>query len=161
MISVLIDHIVNILNSNKSLVAISIKQRAKFEGWLKFELANALKNNGYSDTCVEYYVKKGKHIDIYANESFIELKTPNTSYRNDFSEDVIRPITKNVSSIIDDINKLKPYNKPGYIAFVMFPLDKKGAYQNHVKKITVHLKAHAQKVVTINGEDVLVFSGEV
>lgn len=31
--------IIDILRKNEVLVAIAIKQRAKFEGWLKFELA--------------------------------------------------------------------------------------------------------------------------
>ena len=34
------DILVNILKSRQDLVFIAIKQRAKFEGWLKFELAN-------------------------------------------------------------------------------------------------------------------------
>jgi len=36
----ILEQIVNILSDNKQLMRIAIRQRAKFEGWLKFELAN-------------------------------------------------------------------------------------------------------------------------
>ena len=40
--------IVKILKDNEDLVFIAIRQRAKFEGWLKFELARKLQLS-YSD----------------------------------------------------------------------------------------------------------------
>jgi len=66
----------SILNKRKDLVGIALLQRAKFEGWLKFELANELKKM-YADTVVEYHLKKmNAHVDIYSNQSLIELKHP-------------------------------------------------------------------------------------
>lgn len=36
--------IVEILETNRSLLKIPLRQKAKFEGWLKFELAHWLEN---------------------------------------------------------------------------------------------------------------------
>lgn len=52
----LCEMIEDIMLRNQELVSIPIRQRAKFEGWLKFELAKTLRRY-YSDTCVEYNVK--------------------------------------------------------------------------------------------------------
>ena len=99
--------IVKILNDNEDLVFIAIRQRAKFEGWLKFELLRKLLV--YPDLKVEYPYPNdtNKHSDIYANKAFIELKTPNTNYQHNKCIQCTRPITKNIKSIIDDINKLR------------------------------------------------------
>ena len=48
MIKQLNDHIVDILSKNKDKISIALKQRAKFEGWLKLELAYKLLQS-YSD----------------------------------------------------------------------------------------------------------------
>lgn len=129
--------IVRILKDNEDLVFIAIRQRAKFEGWLKFELARKLQLS-YSDLKVEYPYpdENKKHADIYANNAFIELKTSNTNYRFDKCESLTRPITKNISSIITDINKLRDIkNYKKYIAFVLFPIDEEEQYLEHIKRI--------------------------
>lgn len=54
MQTILLLLIENIITNNNDLVLMAIKQRAKFEGWLKFELAHQLKMN-YSNTMVEYH----------------------------------------------------------------------------------------------------------
>ena len=158
----------SILNNNKGTVSIAIQQRAKFEGWLKFELAHELKKN-YADTVVEYYFPSiNAHVDIYSNQSLIELKTSNTSYKIPNCKDATRPITKNVNDIISDINKLKSINQKGsykgaYIAFVMFPLNQKTTYQQHVNKIKGHIKTGkiVETKITINGVDLLIFTAKV
>lgn len=152
----------DILKSNVDLLSIAVTQRAKFEGWLKFELARALKKN-YANTRVEYCVGEEKKVfvDIFSNDSFIELKTPNTNYRIADCDEKTRPITKNVSSIIDDITKLKALNKKGYIAFVMFPLDEDEKYRTHVDKIKDNLSDYKESILQIQEGAVLVFAGEV
>ena len=40
------DSIANIIVDHLELVVIAVRQRAKFEGWLKFELANHLQSIG-------------------------------------------------------------------------------------------------------------------
>lgn len=162
MVNELNNLVQDILQSNVDLLSIAVKQRAKFEGWLKFELARALKKI-YADTRVEYCVGKEKKVlvDIFSNDSFIELKTPNTSYRIADCDDKIRPITKNISSIVNDVNKLKQLNSIGYIAFVLFPLDDKNKYMSHMEKITRCLKNYKETILTIKEGRVLIFTGEV
>ena len=153
------DILVNILKSRQDLVFIAIKQRAKFEGWLKFELANKL-NHIYSDTCVEKCMS-GKLVDVFSNDSCIELKTPNTSYRHDGCENRTRPITNNIASIIDDINALKKIGVDGYIAFIMFPIDNNGKYKSHIDKIDANVKKSVKTVIKINNIPILVYTAKV
>lgn len=162
MVSELNDLIQGILKSNDGLLAIAVKQRAKFEGWLKFELAYALSLK-YPDTRVEYHIPETNcHIDLYANESFIELKTPNTSFSNTSCEEHTRPITKNIASIDDDIAKLKGFSEKGYVAFVMFPLDEEcQKHKQHTQKIVANLKCYEETIVRIKGIPVLVFTGKI
>ena len=153
------DILVNILTSRQDLVFIAIKQRAKFEGWLKFELANELIKL-YSDTCVEKCMS-GKLVDEFSNDSCIELKTPNTSYRHDGCENRTRPITNNIASIIDDINALKKIGVDGYIAFIMFPIDNNGKYKSHIDKIDANVKKSVKTVIKINNIPILVYTAKV
>ena len=153
------DILVNILKSRQDLVFIAIKQRAKFEGWLKFELANELRKL-YRDTCVEKCMS-GKLVDVFSNNSYIELKTPNTSYRHDGCENRTRPITNNIASIIDDINALKKIGVDGYIAFIMFPIDNNGKYKSHIDKIDANVKKSVKTVIKINNIPILVYTAKV
>ena len=153
-----------IIKGNSSLVSIALQQHAKFEGWLKFELANALRGR-YRDIMVEHHVKDiNILVDIYANESLIELKTINTNY----GVTVPRTITANVKGVINDINKLKAASSTssyqgGYIAFVMFPLDKSGAYKKHVDKIVQQIPTNKikQTVVSAGENDILIFTTRI
>ena len=118
--------ILEIIQQNKDVLKIAIRQRAKFEGWLKFELASHLEKTGYENVRVEstYELRKDRS-DIsfmYKGDNYeIELKTPNTNYRIKGIENKGRPITKNIESIITDAQKLK-VTKNGIIAFVLFPV---------------------------------------
>ncbi|MDD6583041.1 MAG: hypothetical protein PUF10_10270 [Bacteroidales bacterium] len=138
MYKIVFDEMVSILNDstwNEPILAIHIPQRAKFERYLQAVLSLRLKKR-FDDTEIEYPLD-GKHVDIYANETCIELKTPNTSYKFSDIVDKTRPITKNVQSITDDINKLRTLKiKEGVVAFVMFPIHTdKDDYMKHINKI--------------------------
>ncbi|MCX5813099.1 MAG: hypothetical protein NT178_11220 [Proteobacteria bacterium] len=117
--------IVTILGNNMSLLRIPIRQRAKFEGWLKFELAHYLEEIGAKNVEVESKVPYGRdRADIaFLNngEAYtLELKTPNTNWKVKGVKENTRPITKNVQSIIADAKKLNSEN--GVVAFVLFPV---------------------------------------
>lgn len=130
--------IVSILEENDKLVFIAIKQRAKFEGWLKFQLAHKLLEEDDKVEVERPYPTNGKlHADIYAKNAFIELKTPNTNYRYKQCFPCNRPITKNITSIIEDINKLRSIEEnKKYIAFVIFPIDQdKKKYREYILRI--------------------------
>ena len=130
--------IVSILKDNDKLVFIAIKQRAKFEGWLKFQLAHKLLEEDDKVEVERPYPTNGKlHADIYAKNAFIELKTPNTNYRYKQCISCNRPVTKNITSIIEDINKLRSIEEnEKYIAFVIFPIDQKEKkYLEYIQRV--------------------------
>ncbi len=117
--------IFDVLNDHCDILRIAVKQRAKFEGWLKFELASYLERFGMEYVAVETPNDFGKE---RADLSFtcdgmpfqIELKTPNTNWKIDGLSIKNRPITKNIDSIIQDTKKLN--SELGIIAFVLFPI---------------------------------------
>lgn len=164
MIKQLNDHIVDILSKNKDKISIALKQRAKFEGWLKLELAYKLLQS-YSDVEIEhpYPCNNRKHADIYASNALIELKTPNTSYHTDNCVSCVRPITQNIESIIDDINKLQELGgqHEKYISFVLFPIDAKEGYKEYVQRIKNTGVRFEYRSVVINEIPVLVCSAKV
>ena len=163
------DTIVSILSDNEDLLEIAFRQRAKFEGWLKFEIAKEFQKSG-KDTKVEYPIAKG-HVDLFADNCLIELKTPNTSYNHPDLESKTRPITDNVNSIISDVDKLRNITEglsyDSFIAFVMFPIDKNKKYMGHVNRIENHIQAQGlqiikdERTVTINSIPALVYVAKV
>lgn len=117
--------VVSILKDNMMLLRIPLRQKAKFEGWLKFELAHYLEQKGMKNVEVEskvYYRRDRTDITFFNNgEPYsLELKTPNTNWKLKGVNGNCRPITKNIQSIIDDAKKLN--SKNGIVAFVLFPV---------------------------------------
>ena len=163
------DTIKKILSKNQDLLEIAFRQRAKFEGWLKFEIAKEFQKSG-KDTKVEYPIAKG-HVDLFADNCLIELKTPNTSYTCKGVDPKTRPITDNVNSIISDVDKLRNITEglsyDSFIAFVMFPIDTNKKYMGHVNKIENHIQAPGLQIikdereVTINSIPALVYVAKV
>ena len=163
------DTIESILSSNEDLLEIAFRQRAKFEGWLKFEIAKEFQESGKA-TKVEYPIAKG-HVDLFADNCLIELKTPNTSYTCEGVDPKTRPITDNVNSIISDVDKLRNITEglsyDSFIAFVMFPIDTNKKYMGHVNKIENHIQAQGLQIikdereVKINSIPALVYVAKV
>lgn len=59
------DSISNIINNHSQLVAIAIRQRTKFEGWLKFELAYHLQKLRFPNVEVESnYAASNTRVDL-------------------------------------------------------------------------------------------------
>lgn len=164
------DTIKKILSKNQDLLEIAFRQRAKFEGWLKFEIAKEFQKSGkdtkveypiadlfadkvlpelYRNTEVERLIQRG-HVDLFAENCLIELKTPNTSYTCEGVDPKTRPITDNVNSIISDVDKLRNITEglsyDSFIAFVMFPIDTNKKYMGHVNKIENHIQAQGLKI---------------
>lgn len=116
--------IVKIIRRNKKLLRIPIRQKAKFEGWLKFELAHYLEEIGMDNVEVEskrWNRRTRTDITFFdgGKPYSVELKTPNTNWHVEGIYSNGRPITKNIQSIIDDAIKL---NSPkGIVGFVLFP----------------------------------------
>jgi hypothetical protein len=119
--------IIETIKSNMLLLRIPIRQRAKFEGWLKFELAYFLEQKGMENVEVEskasYRRDRTDIVFFHNGEPYsVELTTPNTNWKLDGVSDICRPITKNVQSIIDDVKKLNSRTRNGIVAFALFPI---------------------------------------
>jgi hypothetical protein len=129
---------------NSKGIAVFVDNRAKFEGWLKVEIVDILCNkmnpkkitpeapdNNENITSEEN--KNYQHIDIVFDDSALELKAVNTSYREESIENKTRPITDNVNQLVKDIKKLRELNRKDIknkaILFVVFPLS-----ENNIKK---------------------------
>lgn len=117
--------IVEVLECHQHLLAIAVRQRAKFEGWLKFELAAVVEKHGAQSVEVET-VSEGKRSDLSftfnGNRYDVELKTVNSSWRMSGVRNKTRPITKNIAGIIRDAQKLSRCSGQGIVAFVLFPV---------------------------------------
>lgn len=114
-----------ILQKRTDIVPLFVRQKAKFEGWLKFELANYLEQYGMAEVQVESKNKSNFfRCDISFSHDYydykIELKTPNTNWKITGVKDSKRPITHNIKSIVSDTKKLN--STYGIIAFVLFPI---------------------------------------
>jgi len=117
--------IIEIIADNMPLLRIPIRQKAKFEGWLKFELAHYLEKEGMINVEVESkaFSRRDRTDITFFNDGepySLELKTPNTNWKLKGVNENCRPITKNVESIIADAKKLNSEN--GIVAFVLFPV---------------------------------------
>ncbi len=119
-----------------------IKNRAKFEGWLKVELCDILSKHTNDIT------PEKDRIDVVFNEWALELKTSNTNYRYEDIQNKHKPITKNVANIIKDITDLRNNQKYSNkaVIFIIFPLSKTTKdWQQHLKKIENELKELKEK----------------
>jgi hypothetical protein len=121
------DWISHAISSRPVLIGLALRQRAKFEGWLKFELAERALAAGSLNVELEASLPSGNSKCDLAFTSrgiryFVELKTPNTNWRMPGVVKVHRPITNNVESIIDDGRKLTSAHVNGILAFAMFPI---------------------------------------
>jgi len=138
--------VVTILKNRVEIVRMACQQRAKFEGWLKFELASVLvSTSGFSNVILEDSYQSNGRSDIsviYEREKwFIEMKTANTNWRADGLENLTRPITRNMDGIIEDIEILKLKSPPahGLVVFTIFPIPERLVTQ-YPAQLNYHLE---------------------
>jgi hypothetical protein len=122
-------------------MALALSQRAKFEPWLKFELAAMAAANGACDVRLEPSCGRGKRADlsfVYDGNTFlVELKTANGNWRMKGVENRVRPITNNIESVVVDARKLRASGEPGLIAFVLFPIPSSDSqWRTYLKRIS-------------------------
>ncbi len=155
------DWIADVLKANPGPVSIALRQRAKFEGWLKFALAAHAELKGAANVEVEASTSESGPIRTRSDLSFrwdgarydIELKTPNTNWRMPGVGEKTRPITKNFSSIVEDAKKLFPIDCQLLVAFVIFPIPRGDhRWRDYLERIghalptPLTLEAHATQV---------------
>lgn len=131
--------ITDILRAHPGVMDVALRQRAKFEGWLKFELAAMVIAQGATDLIIEATYDAGR-ADLsfrYGGETyFIEMKTPNTNWRIAGVQSKQRPITKNIHAIIADADKLQACPGRGILVFVLFPVPQQDLrWRQHLQRI--------------------------
>ena len=93
------------------LLAFAGGQRAKFEGWLKFELAACAAGHGATGVSLEAPYSDSCRCDLAfhfeGRRVMMELKTANTNWRIDGVESSTRPITENIAGVVRDGMKLR------------------------------------------------------
>jgi hypothetical protein len=116
--------IVDVLEQHRTLLTVAVRQRAKFEGWLKFELALYAEQHGATDVEVEAPSGSGSRSDLtfsYDGRRYdVELKTSNTNWRMKGVLARTRPITKNIRGVIIDGGKLRQCPGDGIVDSVCF-----------------------------------------
>lgn len=141
MDKLILQQITELLRDSKGLLSIAIRQRAKFEGWLKFELAHRIEMLGFEDVEIETkmdYKRSRPDISFMNNLDFyrVELKTCNTNWNIEGISKKGKPITSNINGIISDAKKLN--SNYGIVAFVMFPLPKNDMrWKTYIERITI------------------------
>ena len=149
MNKLLLQWVKEILEKNQTVVELAIRQRAKFEGWLKFSLAAYIEKN-FCPVIVECIYSEKKRADlsfIYEGTKYlIEIKTPNTNWKIKGVEKKGRPITKNIKSIIEDAEKLK--SEDGIVLFILFPIP---FNDTRWKKYTTRISDALGKDILSNG----------
>lgn len=120
-----------VFEQHPGVLNIAIRQRSKFEGWLKLELANYFLANGATDIKIEYpFSGSNQKVDLFVEyggrDYYIELKTLNTPLAIPGVERKLVWTIRHIPSIIEDMNKLYMNlsftSAYGIIAFVLFPL---------------------------------------
>jgi len=125
--------IAEIIEQRKPLLALAVRQRAKFEGWLKFELAAHAERMGATDVEIEATPDSSGSTRFRVDIAFkldgvaydLELKTANSNWRLPGVLNKTRPITRNIAGIINDAKKLTECADRGLVAFVLFPIPPK------------------------------------
>jgi hypothetical protein len=118
--------IIQVLEAHPAVMGKAMLQRAKFEGWLKFELAALAETCGATEVAVETGYNDRSRADLsfsyHGITCLLELKTANTSRHVSGIENKKRPLSKNLKSIVDDVTKLQGCDGVGLVAFVLFPI---------------------------------------
>jgi hypothetical protein len=133
-------------------LSIPLIQRAKFEGWLKVELAGALVERGAS-AYLESSIEGAPHradIEVEFSDGsqfLVMLKTVNTNFRFSGVVSATRPITRNIDGVIEDLGKLRlaATSHTRLVAFPVFPV----AIAESARR--AQLAAHINRVVAAGG----------
>ena len=166
---------------NSKGIDVFVKNRAKFEGWLKVEIVNILCNRMPDKTdkiipeapdsnknITSEKNKNYQHVDIiFDDNSALELKTINTNYRHDKVKNKIRPISYNIKQLIADIKKLRDLQnkdiKNKAILFVVYPLPDDNIdefKEKHLQKLRIEIQ-NSKQFTTISRVPCWIYYGIV
>jgi hypothetical protein len=136
-------------------LGVALLQRAKFEGWLKVELAHALEEHG-AELELEVGVIRpdGRicRVDIAAQfpgctRHLLMLKTVNTNFRFPNVRPCTRPITKNMAGVAEDLVSLHMIDGEftRLAIFPVFPVSSKEA----IRERAVHF--YIDRILSVSG----------
>lgn len=152
-----VDHIVTRIHNSFGLTKFAYR-RAKFEGWLKVELIDILVQKNF-----EALPEIGL-IDVSFDKVGIELKTINTNIRYPDVINTIRPITKNIQGVNQDIENLRNTAfDDKFVIFIAFPIthDNK-KWEIQLNRIACNLEDYLYKQFTFrNGVSGVIYYGRV
>jgi hypothetical protein len=118
----------DIIRSHSSAVWIAIRQRARFEAWLKIELAAALEENPRVECQLEAPFGDGRRCDLLVDHDFtklyIELKAICSNWSVPGVEKKSAALTQSIAGFIADVERLRCAKGHGICiaAFVEFPI---------------------------------------
>lgn len=118
-------------------VEVFVSNRARFEGWLKVEVAGILAGRGCR------VIPEKDTIDITVDGWALELKTCATNYGYPgVADKEARDITRSIDGIISDAKSLQEKDRVnGAVLFVAFPLEHKNRkWQKHLSKILANVR---------------------
>lgn len=152
-----------------SALDIPLRQRAKFEGWLKIELANSIEssNIGFKVHLESEFPSTdawgNRHSRNYFadlmvsspenDQCLVMLKTVNTNFRFRGVRQAHRSITKNFEAVVDDILKLSSAKVDAhtrrYSVFAVFPVsaDSK-VIANQLEKYLLRVKSVGSEIIS-------------
>ena len=123
------ERIVEVLTAHPSVVAIALRRRAKFEGWLKFELASLLEETGLEPVRVEEQLPnldENRRADItFASDGvryWLELKTPRMGGQLEGVENTFGTMGMDIRAVIQDASRLMQAGVHGVVGFAVFPV---------------------------------------
>lgn len=132
-------------------LAVALRQRAKFEGWLKIEFAHLLEQRGCRVTLeAGTPTDRGRVVADLLVEvpglapALVMLKTNNTNFRFPDVASGTRPVTKNVEATAQDVEKLRTacQGNPAYVVFPLFPVaSSPGVRARQVERHLARLRA--------------------
>ena len=158
--------------------AIFAEKRAKFEGWVKVELARIFSELGYEVEPEKLYFIDKEHqverhqVDLFSESGntglCVELKTVNTSYKGILAKKKTRPITMNVNSVLEDLEKLSAIKGANpqvecYVLFLVYPCESGNEHwQMHERRLKSRCASLSRRAFSFkNGERGLVYVAKV
>ena len=117
-------------------LSVFAEEKAKFEGWVKVELCSIFLQRGLIP------VPEKNRVDIVVNnDTAVEIKTVNTNYNFAGVKNKRKPFTKNINSVVKDIEKLRKFKyKFKIVLFIIFPCEiKNSPWQKDFAKTTKEL----------------------
>jgi hypothetical protein len=151
--------------TTNSVLPIFVKQRKKFEGWLKVEICELLQDEGY------VVIPENNFIDVTTEDIGIELKTIPTNYAwPGIPHPHAKAVTNGINEVLTDAGKLR-FEKYSLkmVNFIVYPLSRSCTSKHynlwtkdHLSRIERHVAELVEKPFKFqNGYPGIAYFGRV